>query len=129
MNFIKNKKEGWRYYNYKIAKTFYMKYQANKLTAYNGSFDFSEDELKFISKSSPLNSQQVIIPAFEIKRLIEKFTNLKTSKMIKPELVILMLKYDPVKNITIDEKLYCIKKINDTFLIYFSKSLVPKCSL
>ena len=129
MNFIKNKKEGWRYYNYKIAKTFYMKYQANKLTAYNGSFDFSEDELKFISKSSPLNSQQVIIPAFEIKRLIEKFTNLKTSKMIKPELVILMLKYDPVKNITIDEKLYCIKKINNTFWIYFSKSLVSKCSL
>ena len=85
--------------------------------------------MKFISKSSPLNSQQVIIPVFEIKRLIEKFTNLKTSKMIKPELVILMLKYDPVKNITIDEKLYCIKKINNTFMIYFSKSLVSKCSL
>ena len=49
--------------------------------------------------------------------------------MIKPELVILMLKYDPVKNITIDEKLYCIKKINSTFMIYFSKSLVSKCSL
>ncbi|WP_415314791.1 hypothetical protein [Candidatus Pelagibacter sp. Uisw_137] len=127
MNFIKNKKEGWRYYNDKIGKTFYMKYQANKLITYNGSFDFSEDEMKAISKSSPLNSQQVIIPAFETKRLIEKFINFKTSKMIKPDLVILMLKFDNVKNITIDEKLYCIKKINNTFMIYFSKSLVPTC--
>ena len=50
INFIKNEKEGWRYYNYRIAKTFYMKYQANKLTTYNGSFDFSEDEIEIYFK-------------------------------------------------------------------------------
>ena len=129
INFIKNEKRGWRYLNSNIGKTFYMKYQANNLTTYNDSFDFSGEELKFILKSSPLHSQQLIIPSFEIKRLIEKFTNLTTSKMIKPELIILNLKNNFMKNITIDEKFYCFKKINTTFMIYFSKDLDLKCSL
>ena len=126
-NFIKNEKRGWRFMNTNIAKTFYTKYQANNLTTYKNSKDFSADELKFISKSSPLNSQQLIIPDFEIKRLNDKFINFSKNISLNPDLIILNFNDTFVKDITLDPNLYCSKVINETYMIYLSKKNDPNC--
>ena len=126
-NFIKNKKSGWRLINSNIGRTFYMKYQANKLTTYNDSEDFSPEEWIYISKSSPLNSQQLIIPAFEIKRLTNKFTNFSKKDDINPDLIILDIN-DPIEqNSILDDSIYCSKVVNNNYMIYFSKKMKPDC--
>ena len=126
-NFIKNEKRGWRIFNTNIAETFYTKYQANNLTTYKNSKDFSADELKIISKSSPLNSQQLIIPDFEIKRLNDKFINFSKNISLNPDLIILNFNDTFVKDITLDPNLYCSKVINETYMIYLSKKNDPNC--
>ena len=126
-NFIKNEKKGWRFLNNNIGKTFYMKYQANKLITYNNSIDFSSEELKFILNSSPLHSQQLIIPAFEVKRLNDKFTSFIDQKKIKPDLIIVNLKDKYTENLVIDNKIYCLKNINETFRIYYNPNINSTC--
>ena len=120
-NFIKNEKSGWRFINRNIGNTFYSKYQANTLTTYKNSMDFSPEELRYISKSSPLHTQQLIIPAFEIKRLIDKFVSFKENEKIKPNLIIINTNDIFTKNLTINDSLYCSKKINESYMIYFIK--------
>lgn len=120
-NFIKNEKYGWRFINQNIGETFYEKYQANTLTTYKNSMDFSPEELRYISKSSPLHTQQLIIPAFEIKRLIDKFVSFKENEKIKPNLIIINTNDIFTKNLTINDSLYCSKKINESYMIYFIK--------
>jgi hypothetical protein len=120
-NFIKNKKHDWRFINENIGKTFYMKYQANRLTTYKNSTDFSSEEKNYISKSSLLHSQQLIIPNFEIERLNEKFVNFSNYKKITPKLIIVNNNKLFTKNLFIDSKFYCSKIINDTFKVYLIK--------
>ena len=120
-NFIKNKKSGWRFINTNIAHNFYMKYQANKLTTYKNSMDFTSEEMIYISKSSPLHSQQLIIPSFEIKRLTNKFRNFSNYKKIHPELIIININTDFTRNLFLDKNLYCSKNINKTYKIYLFK--------
>jgi hypothetical protein len=126
-NFIKNKKHRWRFINNNIGKTFYMKYQANKLQTFNNSKNFLLEESKYISKSSPLNSQQLIIPIFEIERLLSKFDNFSKYEIISPELIILNLDDTITKKIVLDNNLYCSDTINDTFKIYFLKNNKLDC--
>ena len=78
-----------RFINENIGATFYGKYQANRLITYKDSMDFSLEELEYISKSSPLHSQQLILPAFEIERLTKKFANYTNYEKINPELIII----------------------------------------
>ena len=128
-NFIKNKKRGWRFINENIGKTFYMKYQANKLITFNNSDDFSSVELNAINNSSPLHSQQLIIPAFEIKRLIQKFKNSKNIKDLQPDLIIFSRNDELLKNIIINDEYYCSKIINKSYKIYYNKDLNLTCKL
>ena len=126
-NFIKNKKHVWRFINDNIAHTFYMKYQANKLTTYKNSMDFTFEELNYISKSSPLHSQQLILPSFEIKRLINKFNNFSNFAQINPELIIINVNTDFTRNLFLDDELYCSTNINETFKVYLIKKNKVKC--
>ena len=122
LKFIHNKKSGWRYINNNIGKTFYMKYQANRLLTYKNSMDFSDEEIKYIMKSSPLHTQQLIIPKFEIKRLINKFVNYNNNSSLNPELIIINLKDEFSRNLKLEKNsVYCSKKINETYLIYYNK--------
>jgi len=122
LNFIRNKKSGWRYMNNNIGKTFYMKYQANRLLTYKNSMDFSDEEIKYIMKSSPLHTQQLIIPKFEIKRLINKFVNYNNNSSLNPELIIINLKDEFSRNLKLEKNsIYCSEKINETYLIYYNK--------
>ena len=127
LKFIENKKEGWRYVNNNIGKTFYMKYQANKLTTFKKSNNFTKEELDFIANSSPLHSQQLIIPIFEIERLENKFINSKYLKKIKPKLIIISNEDDFYNEIQIDKNLFCKVIINQTYTIYLHKSLNSEC--
>lgn len=120
-NFIKNEKHGWRYINNNIAETFYIKYQANTLTTYKDSLDFTSDELKYIQNSSPLHTQQLILPAFEIKRLIDKFTIFNKVEKISPELIVINSNDIFTNNIVLDNSIYCSKTINKRYMIYFIK--------
>ena len=126
LDFIKNEKKGWRFMNKNIGSTFYMKYQANKLLTFNNSMDFSDEELKYISKSSPLHSQQLIMPKFEINRLVQKFLNKKENNLV-PEIIVINKGDFFSKNINIDMNLYCHKIINETYEIYYYKDLNQKC--
>ena len=120
--FIQNKKEGWRYINNNIGKTFYMKYQANLLKTYKESMDFSDEEKKYIIKSSPFNSQQLIIPNFEIERLVNKFEKYKIHSSLDPSLVIINLNDKFSTNLKLESySTYCRKKINETYFIFYSK--------
>ena len=126
-NFIKNEKQGWRFINNNVAETFYLKYQANTLTTYKNSMDFSKQELKNIKISSPLHNQQLIIPVFEIKRLMDKFKYFNENKKLNPNLIIINSNDNFTKELIIDEKLYCSKTINETYTIYISKMINSNC--
>jgi hypothetical protein len=121
-DFIKNKKHGWRYINNNIGKTFLSKYQANSLTTYNDSNNFSEKELESIRLSSPFHSQQLIIPQFEIQRLISKFENFESEQTLKPKLIVVNLNDSFSINISLNDDFYCSKIINNTYKIYYVKN-------
>ena len=121
-DFIKNKEHGWRYINNNIGKTFLSKYQANSLTTYNDSDNFSQKELESIEKSSPFHSQQLIIPQFEIQRLISKFENFRSKQTLKPKLIVVNLNDNFSNNITLNDDFYCSKIINNTYKIYYVKN-------
>ena len=126
-DFIKNKKNGWRFINDNIGEIFYMKYQANTLKTYMNSLNFSDEEKNYISKSSPIHSQQLIIPIFEIERLMNKYANFLNFEKINPELIIINNKKRFNKNVKLDNAIYCHKNINNTFDIYLIKSTTNNC--
>ena len=126
-NFIKNEKNGWRFININIADTFYMKYQANALTTYKDSKNFTTEENDYILKSSPLHTQQIIIPIFEIERLNKKYANFSNLEKINPELIIINTKKKFNKNIKLDKTIYCYENINNTFDIYLIKPKNSNC--
>ena len=126
--FIQNeKKNNWRFINKNIGRTFYMKYQANNLSTYMNSKDFSSKELKSILDSSPLHSQQLIIPNFELVRLTNKFDNFSINKYPNPELIIINFNDNFTRNLKLNDTIYCSKKINQTYKIYFFKNNNSTC--
>ena len=59
-----------------------MKYTANSMYTYNNSKNFDADVLKFIQNSSPLYSQQLVIPNEEFERLENKFISHKINNFL-----------------------------------------------
>lgn len=84
----KNDKSNWRYLNLNISTFFFYKYQANSMITFKNMQEFTEDELKYIKKSSPILHQQSIIPQLELKRLQKEFKNFRNSDP-KPNFLIL----------------------------------------
>ena len=84
----KNDKSNWRYLNLNISTFFFYKYQANSMVTFNNMRKFSEDEIRFIEKSSPILHQQSIIPKLELERLKREFKNFNNS-VLKPDFLIL----------------------------------------
>lgn len=122
-NIISNKKSSWRYNNEFVRYFSWYKYQANSLTTFKNSNDFNSDEIMFIKEASPTRAQQIIIPIFEMNRLINLFNNLKLDTSFKkPDLIILRKKSLINDYALIDEDLYC--KINnyDNLNVYVLKN-------
>ncbi len=111
---ISNKKEEWRYDNKYIKYLSYYKYQANSLITYKNSLDFDESEKKYILKSRPTKTQQIMIPNFDIKRLINLYENYESnSKFNDPDIIIVQKNSLIDKFSKINNKLYCqIKNFN-----------------
>mgnify|MGYP006083161417 FL=1 len=118
-DFIKNKKiSSWRYRNENVKKLFWMRYQANSLITHNNSKNFDKEILDFINQSSPLLSQQLIIPNNEISRLLLKFDNLN-NYYDHPDLIIFDKKNDIVANSIINLKIFCKAFDGEHYIFYY----------
>ena len=126
--FIKNKKlSSWRYRNENIKNLFWMRYIANSLSTFNGSKNFDNEILKFINQSSPLLSQQLIMPNDEIDRFLNKYNSKISTSFSNPNIIIIN-KNNPVlikSNINLN---YFCKSFEGKFYdLYYSFDLYTKC--
>ena len=117
--FIRNKKESWRYMNHDFAKIFFYKYQANSLRTYNDSKNFTPEEFADINNSSPLLHQQSILPLDELNRLMKKY-QIYNSLSNDPDIVVLD-KDDYFLDLKkINYKNYCVKFNGEKFILFFN---------
>ena len=121
-DFIKNKKiSSWRYRNDNIKNLFWMRYQANSAFTHKDSKDFDNEILNFIEKSSPLMSQQLILPNKELKRLLLKFDNLNTFYK-DPDFIIFNKKNKILNSSIINLDKFC-KAFDGEYYVYYYKLL------
>jgi len=126
--FIKNKKfSSWRYRNENIRKLFWMRYQANSLITYKNSKDFNREILDFINKSSPLLSQQLVVPNNEIDRLLLKF-DIFDSYSDNPDLIIINKNNKVLAKSLIDLKIFCKKFEGQNFTYYIKLTSNLNCT-
>ena len=121
-DFIKNKKiSSWRYRNENIKNLFWMRYQANSLVTHKNSKNFDKEILDFINKSSPLLSQQLVVPNNEIKRLLLKFDD-RNSDYNDPDLIIINKKNNTINNSIINLNKFC-KAFDGKYYVFYHKLL------
>ncbi len=128
MNFLKNKKVGWRYLNTNVQTFMYMKYTANSLNTFKGSKNFDPKIKQFILSSSPIYSQQLAIPIEEFNRLKKKFIELKLINFKEPEFIVLEKQKLITKNIVIKKQKYCKLYDGNIYILYLKKNSEVKCS-
>ena len=124
--FIMNKKKRWRYRNDNVMDFFWFRYQANQLTTFGNSNDFDKSILEYIKRSSPILSQQLIIPNYEIQRLLKKFEN-SNQNYSDPDLIILKKKDLILKKSFIDLKSFCKIFDGEIYVFYHKISKSNKC--
>ena len=122
-SFISNKKIGYRYINPEMRQLFWQKYQANSLFTFKNSNDFENQDLKFIQNSSPFYAHQFAIPEFELKRLSNKFSTIKTNNNFKPDIVIMDKSKKILNEYFLDFNKYCRVLNADLYTLYFKKEL------
>jgi hypothetical protein len=126
--FIKNKKLSyWRYRNENIKNLFWMKYQANSLSTFNGSKNFDKEVLEFINKSSPLMSQQLIMPNDEIDRFIAKFNSETSTPYVNPHIIIINKNNPVLIKSNVDLNSFCKSFEGKFYDFYYSLNLSKKC--
>ena len=113
----KNDKSNWRYLNLNISTFFFYKYQANSMVTFNNMREFSEDEIRFIEKSSPILHQQSIIPKLELERLKKEFKNFNNS-VLKPDFLILNTNnnFYNVNNLNLYD--YCLEYEGKNYILF-----------
>ena len=119
-SFIENRKSKWRYINHDIKKYVAYKYQANSLVTYQNTKDFEDDELTHISKSSPMLSQQSVIPRYELDRLKQEFDNYETDDYTS-DIIVLNKKNQFTLFSNLTESEYCKVFDGDIFMMFFNK--------
>jgi len=128
IKFIENRKiDTWRYRNENIKNLFWMRYQANSLITFNNSKNFEENILSFINNSSPLLSQQLIMPNEEIRRFIIKFDNSINSHYSKPKMIIINKNNPILSKSKIDLTKFCKSFEGDFYDFYYSFKLKKNC--
>jgi hypothetical protein len=128
-NFLKNKKESWRYVNRNVATFFLYKYQANSLTTFNDSKNFDKEVAEHIFSSSPLYFQQIAIPNDEFVRLKKKFENTKLQNFSEPDVIALKKSMPVINNIIIKKQDYCKLHDGNIYILYVKKNPKIKCQL
>ena len=122
-DFIKNKKQGYRYINKDARLLYWQRYQANSLTTFEKSNDFDKETMEHLMKSSPFYAHQFAIPNYEIKRLTEMFLNYKDQNFKKPNLIIINKDHNILRNSQIDMNKYCIVHNQKFLSAYLKKDL------
>jgi hypothetical protein len=126
--FIQNKKlSSWRYRNENIRDSFWMRYQANALVTFDDSKNFDPEILEFINKSSPLLSQQLIIPNDEFQRLLSKFNNVNNSSLFRPNVIIINKENIILKKSYIDNDIFCKAFEGKIYDLYYSFEINDDC--
>ncbi len=126
--FIRNKKiSTWRYRNENIKNLFWMTYKANSLTTFKGSKNFDKEVLKFIEESSPLLSQQLIMPNNEIERFLAKFSNKKSTPFANPKIIIINKDNPVLIKSKINLNYFCKSFEGIFYDFYYSNDLNNKC--
>ena len=121
INILKNEKKGWRYNNLYLQYFSYYKYQANSLYTFNNSQDYNSDVLSFIKSSSPLYTQQIAIPNYELERISNDYKKIQTYDLDYPDIIILEKKSLISKKSQINFLYYCELKDFNYFNIYVDK--------
>jgi len=125
--FFKNKKKGYRYSNSNTKKFFDRLYLANKLKTYSNIDNFNLDHRSFIEVSSPLYSHQSIIPSNEFERFKTKFD--VTENFVNSDVIILDNKDQIINKHILNKDIYCLKYINEEYLLYILKKILNECEL
>jgi hypothetical protein len=121
VNILKNEKKGWRYNNLYLQYFSYYKYQANSLYTFNNSQDYNSDVLSFIRTSSPLYTQQIAIPNYELERISSNYKKIQIPSLDYPDIIILEKKSLISKKSQINFLHYCELKDFNYFNIYVDK--------
>tara|TARA_B100001964_G_C14238986_1_gene604004 strand:+ start:230 stop:2098 length:1869 start_codon:yes stop_codon:yes gene_type:complete len=122
IDFLANKKKGYRYINSDARQIFWQKYQANSLFTYMNSDDFEKETLDFIKSSSPFYAHQFAIPRFEMKRLINKFDLIKNKENFYPDIVVINLENNILNNYKLNMVKYCKAFKGNYYSLYFAKN-------
>ena len=129
INYLKNEKRGWRYYNPNVGTFFSGRYMANSLNTFKGSKNFEPNVKAFILSSSPMYSQQSAIPNEEFDRLQRKFMKYKLTNFKKPEMIVLE-KLNPItRKIKIEKENYCKLYDGNIYVLYLKKKHEINCEL
>jgi hypothetical protein len=121
IDFFENKRKGYRYINSDIQSIFFTKYQANSLTTFNSSKNFSEEIMKFIDGSSPLYTHQIIIPNEEIFRLQDLFDKVNYNLSDISQFIVISKKHPIIGKSRVSNLLYNKILDNEYFLLYEKK--------
>ena len=127
-NIIANKKMGWRYRNKYLMYFSSYTYQANSLITYKNSQNFKSEVLRYIKNSSPLYTQQLVIPKEETIKLIDLFNNTNNLIFESPDIIVLEKNSLIKKYSRINLDNYCKLKNIKYLEIYLSSKKV-KCHL
>ena len=100
-----------------------MKYQANSLITFNDSKNFDKEILDFINNSSPLLSQQLVIPNNEFQRLIKKFNYKTVSNFSDPKIIIINKKNPILIKSNINSNNFCKKFKGEYYDFYYNLNL------
>jgi len=126
--FIENKKlSSWRYRNNNIKDFFWMRYQANALVTFNNSKNFDPKTLEFINNSSPLLSQQLIMPNEELERFLIKYDTVNKSLFLSPKIIIINKKNLILKKSYIDNNIFCKAFEGKIYDFYYNFELNDEC--
>ena len=129
IKFIENRKiDDWRYRNENIKNLFWMRYQANSLITFNDSKNFEKNIINFINNSSPLLSQQLIMPNEEIERFVAKFENSINSNYSNPKMIIINKNNFILAKSKIDPAKFCKSFEGDYYDFYYSFKLKENCN-
>jgi hypothetical protein len=121
IDFFENKRRGYRYINSDVQNIFFTKYQANSLTTFNSSKNFSEEIMKFINSSSPLYTHQIIIPNEEILRLQDLFDKVDYNLSDISQFIVVSKKHPIIGKSRVSNLLYNKILDNEYFLLYERK--------
>jgi len=126
-DFIKNEISNNKYQNKNMQTYFLHRYQANKLTTFKNTKNFSSKELNYIKNSSPLFVHQSIIPKNELIRILNKFDDVNEKIGISPDLILINMS-EKFGKINFQNKEYC--KIHNSNLrqVFVKKSNIKDCN-